>query len=102
MRLRFFGRKIPADSTDGKLGNNADRLEYVGPKRFLSDGGKRYQDYVHAAQAYVHNSGDETALWLFAKPFDRSPGNAYLYNALYNVLNLLGVMQLPLGARILE
>jgi len=76
---------------------------YSGPKRYLSDRQQdEYQARIAAAKTYLTNIGPSAEAWLFGKPYDATPGNPYFYTLLYNVLNLLKAMDLPLGASVLE
>ncbi len=71
-------------------------------KRFLANRPKEYDTYIRAARNYVANVGSDVAPWLYRKPYDNTPGNASFYIHIYNVLNILKVMEIPCGGTVLE
>jgi SAM-dependent methyltransferase len=70
--------------------------------RFLSDQPQRREAFLAGAHQYVSNLDAGSFAYLYMKPFDPTPGNAYFYTELYQVLNILGAMNLPPRARVLE
>jgi SAM-dependent methyltransferase len=68
------------------LGNTADRLDH----------------YRSSATEYPMRLSDEEALGLFTKPFDRARGHASFFYPMYQLLNMLRVLDLPPWARIVE
>ena len=79
-------------------------LEAAAPahKRFLANRPEEYGTYLRAARNYVAELGSDVAPWLFRKPYDNSPGNPSFYIHIYNVLNVLKVMEIPCGGAVLE
>lgn len=71
-------------------------------RRFLSDQPQRGEAFLQAARQYVGGLDEDNLAWLYAKPFDSRPGNVDFYTELYQILNLLQMMALPGGARVLE
>ncbi len=69
-------------------------------RRMLSDKPQRYVEYIQAARDYVEKSQAEP--WLYTKPYDRSHGNPEVYKGLYQILNILEAMRLPVQGRVLE
>lgn len=72
-------------------------------RRFLSEraaaeGGR----FLQAARDYVANKPPAEVSWLYAKPYDRVPGNAGFFTEMYQVLNLLHAMQIRPRGRVLE
>ena len=71
-------------------------------KRFLTDNPIAYQSAIEAAQSYPAKLGNDEHEWLYWKPFDPTPGNPQYYRLMFDLLNILQEMKLPLRARILE
>jgi SAM-dependent methyltransferase len=71
-------------------------------QRFLDDRAVDYGQAISAARAYVGALADGEVAWLHAKPFDPTPGNPQYFRLMYDLLNILQVLQLPQGGRVLE
>jgi SAM-dependent methyltransferase len=71
-------------------------------RRYLSTQADRYAQFLQAAEEYAKGFEDRDDPWMHRKPFDPEPGNSYFYSALYGLMNLLRVMELPPGGRVLE
>ncbi|MCB1694642.1 MAG: class I SAM-dependent methyltransferase [Pseudomonadales bacterium] len=71
-------------------------------KRFLTDNPVAYRAAIEAAETYASKLVDGEHAWLFAKPYDDTPGNPQYFRLMYDVLNILQAMRLPANARILE
>jgi SAM-dependent methyltransferase len=69
-------------------------------RRMLSDRPRPYDDCVRAAKQYVVNA--QAQEWVNVKPYDREAGRPQYFTEMYDVLNILQVMDLPVGARVLE
>jgi len=78
-------------------------------KRFLSNQPRRTEAFLQAAKDYVANMEPAHVAYLYEKPFTRmigtGPGRKHhelFYRELYQVVNLLQAMEVPVGGRILE
>ena len=71
-------------------------------KRFLSDNPVEYKKAIQAAETYVSKIDAAGILALYTKPFQNSPGNVEYYRLMYELLNILKIMNLPHQGRILE
>lgn len=72
-------------------------------RRFLKDNPMAYQKAVDGAEAYVdilEEDGDKW--WLYQKPFDQRKNNEQYFRLMYDVLNILQVMHITPGGRVLE
>jgi ubiquinone/menaquinone biosynthesis C-methylase UbiE len=58
------------------------------------------EEFVGAARSYAEKP--EVVNWLYAKPYDRAPGNGAFFEEIYPLTNLLQSMHLPPGGKILE
>jgi SAM-dependent methyltransferase len=90
------GSQITAESGERTLS------PFSGLRRFLSDNPMLYKSAIAAAEAYVANLDPSQSAWLFAKPYDISPGSPQFFRLTYDVLNILQAMQLPAHSHILE
>ncbi|HET6576034.1 MAG TPA: class I SAM-dependent methyltransferase [Fimbriiglobus sp.] len=71
-------------------------------RRYLGNQDGRYTQYLRTAEDYARRLADKEEPWLFRKPFDIAAGNPYFQTAYGTVMNLLKVMALPPGGRVLE
>ncbi len=80
--------------------------ESAGPppsnRRFLVERGGSVQSYLEAAHGYLKQMEGFELEWLYRKPYDPRPGNDQFFLQMYAVMNLLKVMEIPGGGRILE
>ena len=74
----------------------------LSPQRYLANQSSKYKQLIEAANTYAEKFESKNEPWLYRKPLDPTPGNPYFYSALYNAMNLLRVMHLPPGGRVLE
>jgi len=75
----------------------------VMPRRFLSDNPMAYRQALEAAESYVAKLDEcGSSDWLYSKPFDMTPGNPGYFRLMYELMNLLKVMGIPVRGRILE
>ncbi len=98
----FFRRLIvpaPIMRAPSMVPSSPAEIKY---KRFLTDNPMAYQSAIEAAETYASKLGNEDHEWLYAKPFDQTPGNPQYFRLMFDLLNLLQVMRLPYRARILE
>jgi SAM-dependent methyltransferase len=71
-------------------------------RRFLSDKPMLYQNAVEAAETYVSKLAGGEAEWLFSKPYEIYPGSPQYFRLMYDLLNVLQAMRIPVRGRILE
>jgi len=71
-------------------------------KRFLSDNPIAYKTAIEAAESYVSKLERGDVSWLHYKPFDPTSGNTQYFRLMFDLLNLLQVMQIPTNGRVLE
>jgi len=76
--------------------------DFSGPKRYLGQTSEKLEQFRATAQSYPHLLGPSEALGLFTKPFDRSRGHASYFFPMFQILNMLRVLNLNSGARIME
>lgn len=77
--------------------------DHIRHRRFLSDRPMAYEQAIAGAEAYVSRLQPTDLWWLHAKPYDPRPGgSAQYFRLMYDLLNILQVMDLPPRARILE
>ena len=70
--------------------------------RFLSDNVDAAAAYLDAARRYASQQSGFEREWLHRKPFDPRAGNEQFYLQVYAVMNLLRVMEIAPGGRVLE
>ena len=75
---------------------------FSGHKRYLGQTAEQLEQFRATAQSYPGLLSMSEALGLFTKPFDRSCGHASFFFPMFQVLNMLRVLQLEAGARIME
>jgi SAM-dependent methyltransferase len=75
---------------------------FTGPKRYLGQTAEQLGRFRATAESYPGLLSTSEALGLFTKPFDRSSGHASFFFPMFQVLNMLRVLQLETGARIME
>lgn len=73
-----------------------------GPGRFVPGAALFKRRFLTAAGEYVQQKSESERGWLYAKPYDPSPGNASFFSELYQVLNLLEAMRITPRGRVLE
>ena len=61
-----------------------------------------YQSAIAAAQTYVAKLQAGDVLWLHSKPFDPNSGHPQYFRLMFDLLNILQVMAVPAGGRVLE
>ena len=83
------------DSQQTATGNGPPRH-----RRYLSDQPQDPEQLLTAAGDYVDSLDSRD--YLYAKPFDQTPGNRMFFIELYQVLNMLRAMDLPAASRVLE
>jgi SAM-dependent methyltransferase len=71
-------------------------------RRFLTDNPMEYQKAITAAKDYVGNMSPPEVDWLYRKPYDNRRGHPEYFLLMFDLLNLLRVMNIPAGGRILE
>ena len=71
-------------------------------KRFLTDNPIAYKTAIEAAESYVSKLTDGDVGWLRSKPFDPTPGNPQYFRLMFDLINILQSMQIPVKGRILE
>lgn len=71
-------------------------------RRYLSGQADRYDQFLKAAADYAQHFEAKDHDWCYGKPFDREPGNPYFLTAMPTLCGALQVMNLHLGATILE
>jgi len=71
-------------------------------KRFLTNNPVAYKNAINAAESYVSKLEDGEIGWLHSKPFDPTPGNPQYFRLMFDLLNILQTMDMPVHARILE
>lgn len=74
----------------------------VTARRYLSDQPARTEAFLQAARDYVSNRNEGEQAWLYRKPYDLAPGNPGFFMEMYQVMNLLGAMDIAPGGRVLE
>lgn len=74
----------------------------AGPGRFVPDATLARERFLDAAGEYVRRKSESERRWLYAKPFDPTPGNANFFSELYQVLNLIQAMRITPRGRVLE
>ncbi|MSQ76292.1 MAG: class I SAM-dependent methyltransferase [Rhodoferax sp.] len=72
------------------------------PQRFLSASPMAYQSAIAAAQTYVTKLQAGDVLWLHSKPYDPNSGHPQYFRLMFDLLNILQVMAVPAGGRVLE
>ena len=70
--------------------------------RFLSDNPVLYKNAINAAETYVSKLEVGNIGWLHSKPFDPMPGNPQYFRLMFDLMNILQVMQIPVQGKILE
>lgn len=71
-------------------------------RRFLSDNPVAYKNAIDAAQSYVSKLEPGDIGWLHSKPFDPTPGNPQFFRLMFDLMNILQAMRIPVRGRILE
>lgn len=71
-------------------------------RRFLTDNPVTFKSAIDAAQSYVSKLEDGEISWLHSKPFDPQPGNPQYFRLMFDLLNILQAMRIPVRSRILE
>ena len=71
-------------------------------RRFLGDNPILFKSAIEAAQTYVSKLEEGDVSWLHSKPFDPTPGNPQYFRLMFDLLNILQIMQIPEKGRILE
>lgn len=71
-------------------------------RRYLSDQAEKYQQFLKAATEYAQHFEANDFDWCYRKPFDRMPGHPYFLSAMPILCGALQVMNLHIGATILE
>lgn len=71
-------------------------------RRLANDLTNQRTAFLQAATDYVENLGAGGQIFLYLKPFDRSPGHEVFFTEIYQVLNMIRAMALPAGARVVE
>lgn len=89
----------PHAAQDGQIVGDTNEKK---PQRFLSTNPMAYQNAIAAAQTYVAKLQAGDVLWLHSKPFDPTDGHPQYFRLMFDLLNILQVMQVPAGGRILE
>lgn len=69
-------------------------------KRYISN--PDYLKRIQAAKEYVKNVNSDLIPYLTLKPYDYRPGNEMYYTYMYNILNMIKVMDIPFCGRVLE
>lgn len=70
--------------------------------RYLGDTASLLEQYRNTAVEYPARLSEDEALGLFTKPFDRARGHASFFFPMYQLLNMLRLLNLPPWARIVE
>lgn len=70
-------------------------------RRFLDGGFQDSRNWIEGAESYVANLTDDGRSWLLSMPFTHS-GHSIFFYEMYQVLNLIEVIQLKERSRILE
>lgn len=83
-------------------GSSEAQTAIDGPGRFVPDTALAKQRFLEAAGEYVRRKSEAERRWLYAKPFDPTPGNANFFSELYQVLNLIQAMRITPRGRVLE
>ena len=76
--------------------------EYDKPTRYLGQTSAHLEKYKRTAELYTWLLTNQESSGLFTKPFDRSKGHRSFFFPMFQVLNMLRVLNLESGARILE
>ena len=76
--------------------------EFCGPTRFLGQTSVHFEKYKRAAEFYTWLLTKQDLLGLFTKPFDRSKGHYSFFFPMFQALNMLRLLNLEPGSRILE
>jgi ubiquinone/menaquinone biosynthesis C-methylase UbiE len=71
-------------------------------KRFLSNKDKNFSKYLLSAKNYFSKFDANEKNFMYIKPLDLTPGNQAFYADMYSFLNLLEVMNIRPGGRVLE
>jgi SAM-dependent methyltransferase len=71
-------------------------------KRFLTDNPMAYKNAIDAAESYVSKLEPGEIGWLHSKPYDPTLGNPQYFRLMFDLLNILQTMKMPVHARILE
>ena len=85
-----------------KVSSQPSILPTLTHRRFLSDNPVAYQQAIAAAESYVSQLEPGAVSWLHYKPFDPTPGNPQYFRLMFDLLNMLQVMQITPRGRILE
>jgi 2-polyprenyl-3-methyl-5-hydroxy-6-metoxy-1,4-benzoquinol methylase len=100
--LKRFAGQAPGQSPSGLAAHSDAALANIKYQRFLTNNPMAYQSAIEAAETYASKLGNEEHEWLYAKPFDTTPGNPQYFRLMFDLLNILQAMRLPHRARILE
>ena len=73
-----------------------------GAGRYLGNTALLLEKYRNTAVEYPARLSEDEALGLFTKPFDRARGHASFFFPMYQLLNMLRLLNLPPWARIVE
>ena len=76
--------------------------EFDGPTRYFGQTSADVEKYKRRAELYTRLLTKQEHLGLFTKPFDRSKGHYSFFFPMFQVLNMLRVIDLDPGSRILE
>jgi hypothetical protein len=83
-------------------GGGSENKSPESPRRFLTGKSSGADAYLKAAHAYTGQMSGFELEWLYRKPYDPRPGHEQFFLQIYAVMNLLKVMDVPAGGRILE
>jgi 2-polyprenyl-3-methyl-5-hydroxy-6-metoxy-1,4-benzoquinol methylase len=76
--------------------------DYQGQRRYLGNTSQALAHFRETAESYPRLLTDTERLGLFTKPFDRSKGHASFFFPLYQILNMLRLLNLDPWAHVIE
>jgi SAM-dependent methyltransferase len=71
-------------------------------QRFLGNNPLLFKSAIEAAKSYVSKLDEGDVSWLHSKPFDPTPRNPQYFRLMFDLLNILQIMQIPEKGRVLE
>lgn len=77
-------------------------VEFTGPTRYVGKASENFEKYKASAEGYTGLLTEQERLGLFTKPFDRSKGHSSFFFPMFQVLNMLRILNLEPWSRILE
>lgn len=86
----------------GKTTLGRGTAPFIEHRRFLSDNPVAYKNAIDAAESYVSKLEPGDIGWLHSKPFDPTPGNPQFFRLMFDLMNILQAMRIPVRGRILE